>query len=104
MRFWIECTRFETGQTIHINIALVGSMWRDGERTVLAFVGGDGQTDRGDGNAGADRWRCISARRQRRDVAMTAMPDNACREALQPIFARIGRIPITGIRSHGRAS
>ena len=35
MRFWIECTRFETGQPIHINIALVGSMSRDGERTVL---------------------------------------------------------------------
>ena len=43
MRFWIECTRCETGQATHINIALVGSMWRDGERTVLAFVGGDGQ-------------------------------------------------------------
>ena len=42
MRFWIQCTRFETGQPIHINIALVGSMSRDGERTVLAFVGGDG--------------------------------------------------------------
>ena len=41
MRFWIECTRCETGQP---NIALVGSMWRDGERTVLAFVGGDGET------------------------------------------------------------
>jgi hypothetical protein len=40
MRFWIECTRCETGQP---NIALVGSMWRDGERTVLAFVGGDAQ-------------------------------------------------------------
>ena len=43
MRFWIECTRFETGQATHINIALVGSMWREGERTVLAFVGGDAQ-------------------------------------------------------------
>ena len=43
MRFWIECTRFETAQPTHINIALVGSMWRDGERTVLAFVGGDTQ-------------------------------------------------------------
>jgi hypothetical protein len=32
------------GQPIHINIALVGSMSRDGERTVLAFVGGDGET------------------------------------------------------------
>jgi hypothetical protein len=44
MRFWIQCTRFETGHPIHINIALVGSMSRDGERTILAFVGGDGQT------------------------------------------------------------
>jgi hypothetical protein len=44
MRFWIECTRFETKQPIHVNIALVGSMSRDGERTVLTFVGGDGQT------------------------------------------------------------
>ena len=43
MRFWIECTRFETGQATYINIALVGSMWRDGERTVLAFVGGAGE-------------------------------------------------------------
>ena len=43
MRFWIECTRCETGQPTHINIALVGSTWRDGERTVLAFVGGDAQ-------------------------------------------------------------
>jgi hypothetical protein len=43
MRFWIECTRWETGQPTHINIALVGSMWRDSERTVLAFVGGDAQ-------------------------------------------------------------
>jgi hypothetical protein len=44
MRFWIQCTGFETGQPIHINIALVGSMSRDGERTVLAFVGGEGET------------------------------------------------------------
>ena len=44
MRFWIECTRFETGQSVHLNIALVGSMWRDGNRTVLAFVGGDART------------------------------------------------------------
>jgi hypothetical protein len=43
MRFWIQCTRFETGQSIHINIALVGSMWREGERTVLSFVGGDSE-------------------------------------------------------------
>jgi hypothetical protein len=43
MRFWIKCTGCETGQTIHVNIALVGSMWRDGDRTVLAFVGGDAE-------------------------------------------------------------
>lgn len=43
MRFWIECTRFATGQAVHINIALVGSLWREGERTVLAFVGSEGE-------------------------------------------------------------
>ena len=43
MRFWIECTRFETGQAVHINIALVGSMWREGDRTRLAFVGDNAQ-------------------------------------------------------------
>ena len=43
MRFWIQCTAFETGRPIHINIALVRSRSRDGERTVLTYVG-DGQT------------------------------------------------------------
>ena len=43
MRFWIECTRFETGQRYHVNISLVGGMWRDGERTILEFVGSDAQ-------------------------------------------------------------
>jgi hypothetical protein len=43
MRFWIECTRCETGQPYHVNISMVGSMWRDGERTVLTFVGSDTQ-------------------------------------------------------------
>lgn len=43
MRFWIECTRFETGQPYHVNISLVGGMWRDGERTILAFVGSEAQ-------------------------------------------------------------
>jgi hypothetical protein len=28
MRFWIECTRHETGQPYHVNISLVGGMWR----------------------------------------------------------------------------
>jgi hypothetical protein len=32
MGFWIECTRFETGQPIHINIALVGGVSRDAGR------------------------------------------------------------------------
>lgn len=39
MQFWIRCTAFETAKPIHVNIALVGSMSRDGERTVLTFVG-----------------------------------------------------------------
>jgi hypothetical protein len=43
MRFWIECTRFDNGQPYHVNISLVGGMWREGERTVLAFVGGEAQ-------------------------------------------------------------
>ena len=53
MRFWIQCTDFETGRPIHINIALVGSMSRDGERTVLTYVG-DGQTIDVTEDAGAD--------------------------------------------------
>ncbi len=57
MRFWIECTSFETGQPIHINIALVGSMSRDGERTVLAFVGGD-NSPRGGNHAIASEATC----------------------------------------------
>ena len=32
MRFWIECTRFDNGQAIHINIALVGSKERIRDR------------------------------------------------------------------------
>jgi hypothetical protein len=43
MRFWIECSRCETGQPYHVNISMVVSMWRDGECTVLAFVGSDAQ-------------------------------------------------------------
>jgi hypothetical protein len=39
----IECTACETGQPYHVNISLVGGVWRDGERTVLAFVGRDTQ-------------------------------------------------------------
>lgn len=43
MHFWIPCTRFATGQTCHVNIALVGGMWRDGERTILEFVSSNAQ-------------------------------------------------------------
>lgn len=39
MRFWIECTRFGTSQVYHVNLSLVGGMWRDGDRTILEFVG-----------------------------------------------------------------
>ena len=56
---WIECTRCETGQSTHINIALVGSMWRDGERTALAFVGGDGQRIEVTETPGTDHGACI---------------------------------------------
>jgi hypothetical protein len=34
---------FETGLPHHVNISMVGSMWRERGRTVLAFVGGDAQ-------------------------------------------------------------
>lgn len=43
MRFWIQCTRFGTHDAYHVNISLVGGMWRDGERTILEFVGGNFQ-------------------------------------------------------------
>jgi hypothetical protein len=43
MRFWIECTRYGTSNVYHVNISLVGGMWREGDRTILAFVGGDAQ-------------------------------------------------------------
>ena len=65
MRFWIECTGFDK-QPIHINIALVGSMSRDGERTVLTYVG-DGQTI--DVTETPERiWSGISARWGRREA------------------------------------
>jgi hypothetical protein len=44
MRFWIKCTRFGTAEVYHVNISLVGGMWRDGEKTVLEFVGSNAQT------------------------------------------------------------
>ncbi|HUN95213.1 MAG TPA: hypothetical protein VMU69_03115 [Bradyrhizobium sp.] len=44
MRFWIKCTRFETRQPYYVNISLVGGMWRDGEKTILEFVGSKAQT------------------------------------------------------------
>jgi hypothetical protein len=44
MRFWIKCTRFGTGEAYYVNISLVGGMRRDGEKTVLEFVGSNAQT------------------------------------------------------------
>jgi hypothetical protein len=44
MRFWIKCTRFGTGDAYHVNISLVGGMRRDGEKTILEFVGSNAQT------------------------------------------------------------
>jgi hypothetical protein len=44
MRFWIKCTRFDTGGPYHVNISLVGGMRRDGEKTILEFVGSNAQT------------------------------------------------------------
>ena len=44
MRFWIKCTRFGTGEAYHVNISLVGGMRREGDKTVLEFVGSNAQT------------------------------------------------------------
>ena len=44
MQFWIKCTRFGTGNAYYVNISLVGGMWRDGEKTILEFVGSNAQT------------------------------------------------------------
>ena len=44
MRFWIKCTRFDTGDAYHVNISLVGGMRRDGAKTILEFVGSNAQT------------------------------------------------------------
>lgn len=44
MQFWIKCTRFGTGDAYHVNISLVGGMRRDGEKTILEFVGSNAQT------------------------------------------------------------
>lgn len=44
MRFWIKCSRFGPGEAYHVNISLVGGMRRDGEKTILEFVGSNAQT------------------------------------------------------------
>jgi hypothetical protein len=44
MQFWIKCTRFETAETYHVNISLVGAMRREGDKTILEFVGSNAQT------------------------------------------------------------
>jgi hypothetical protein len=43
LRFWIECTRFETGKPYFVNFFLVGGMYRDGDHTILEFVGSGSQ-------------------------------------------------------------
>jgi hypothetical protein len=43
MQFWIKCTLFGTAEPYHVNIALVGAMKREGNRTVLEFVGSSAQ-------------------------------------------------------------
>ena len=88
MRFWIECTRFETGQPYHVNISLVGGMWRDGERTILGLRRQRRAEGRGEGNAGTDP---AHASRPGRDGAMTAMPDNA--EAASADLRSVGAHP-----------
>ena len=43
MQFWIKCTLFGTAEPYHINISLVGGMKREGDKTILEFVGGNAQ-------------------------------------------------------------
>jgi hypothetical protein len=44
MQFWIKCTRFGTRDPYHVNISLVGGMRREGDKTILEFVGSNAQT------------------------------------------------------------
>jgi hypothetical protein len=44
MQFWIKCTRSGRAEPYYVNISLVGGMRRDGDKTVLEFVGSDAQT------------------------------------------------------------
>ena len=44
MRFWIKCTRFGGLAPYYVNISLVGGMSRDGDKTILEFVGSNAQT------------------------------------------------------------
>jgi len=44
MRFWIKCTRLDTGEAYHVNISLAGGMRCDGAKTILEFVGSNAQT------------------------------------------------------------
>jgi hypothetical protein len=39
MQFWIKCTRFGKRDPYHVNISLVGGMRREGDKTILEFVG-----------------------------------------------------------------
>ena len=44
MQFWIKCTRHGKGDPYHVNISLVGGMRREGDKTILEFVGSNAQT------------------------------------------------------------
>ena len=72
MQFWIKCTRHGNGDPYHVNISLVGGMRREGNKTILEFVGSNAQTievsviaQRGHGRrstaAGASAFSCLSA-------------------------------------------
>jgi hypothetical protein len=39
MQFWIKCTRHQDGAPCFVNISMVGLMHREGDRTILEFVG-----------------------------------------------------------------
>ena len=44
MQFWIKCTRHGKSDPYHVNISLVGGMRREGDKTILEFVGSNAQT------------------------------------------------------------
>ncbi|TWB89440.1 hypothetical protein FBZ93_116157 [Bradyrhizobium macuxiense] len=44
MQFWIKCTRYGKAEPYYVNISLVSGMSREGDKTILKFVGGNTQT------------------------------------------------------------